>query len=204
MDLTSLYLRAFFGGRPFKSSELDSLAHRMGVAEELSPNPGHRYFLLRASHMSAANVGNKIVFGERFYERLTNEQLLAVAAHEFAHSMHHNGRAKVASASLVVSAALTLAALVGTGSLLIAEVAFIALFFPLMGGLSYASSRSNGDEESACDNLAASFVNSEAMASSIILAQEMSARRFRLWPRNRNPPVDERAKRLLGDGDLSA
>lgn len=204
MDLTSLYLRTFFGGRPFKSSELDSLAEMMGVAGQLSPNLGQRYFLLRAGRVAAANVGNKIVFGERFYRQLTNEQLLAVAAHEFAHSTHHNERARTASASLAISAALAFTALVGMGSVLIAEAAFVASFFPLMGGLSYVFGRSGRDEESKCDALAASFAGREAMAASILLAQEMSTRRFRLWSRNRNSSLDERARRLVGDSNLAA
>lgn len=202
LDLTSIYLRAFFGARSFESDELDSLAKTMGVAEHLSSNPKQRYFLLGSKSATAANVGDKIVFGEKYYGRLSKEQRLAVAAHEFAHSTRQNDNLRVASVSLTTSAALSVVTLAYGGSILVAEVAFLASFFPVLGVLTHLYGSRYDDEEMDCDDLAASFASRDALASSILLAREMSIRRFRLRSRRVESTADERVKRLAGNGSI--
>ena len=83
MSVGALSLRLRFAARPFESSELDSLVSRMSVLEKMSTNPKDRWFIGRGS--AAYSSKTRVIFGRRFYERLTEAQRLAVAAHELVH-----------------------------------------------------------------------------------------------------------------------
>lgn len=193
MDITSLYLRAFFGARPFASSQLDTLAERMGVSGLQSPDPQKRYFITNTKGVTAANVGDKIVFGRLYFESLSDEQRLAVGAHEFAHSLdRHNERLNVAAGSLLGSSASAATAYALSGSVLIAELAFLVSFFVAMGILSPREAVKNSHRELQCDRIAVSFVSSEAMVSSLRLAETHTKPRF--------PTVEERASAIMSLG----
>jgi Zn-dependent protease with chaperone function len=177
MDLTSLYLRTFFGARAFASSELDALAQRMGVLGRLSPDRNDRYFVVGAERVAAANMGNKVVFGRRYYDSLNDEQRLAVGAHEFAHLLSDNNeRLKIATSSLAASVIVALFAFISLHSVLLAEIAFLGSFLPLMGILTSRDSRRNMNEELECDRVAVTYVNGPAMISSIRMAGVLWAR----------------------------
>ncbi len=90
MDTGSLYLRLFFGAKPFESPGLDTLAGRMNALHLLSRDPRERYYMTRA-RVPAVSLGNKVLFGARYYERLTESQRLAAGAHEFAHILGKDG-----------------------------------------------------------------------------------------------------------------
>jgi hypothetical protein len=199
MDLTSLYLRTFFGARAFASSELDALAQRMGVLGRLSSDCNDRYFIVGANRVAAANVGNKLVFGRRYYYSLNDEQRLAVGAHEFAHSLNdRNERLKIASSSLAVSVTVALVAFIALPSVLLAEMAFLGSFLPMMGLLASRESGRNMNEELECDRVAVTYVNGPAMISSIRMAGSMSVRNTRHWPsRVLSSTVERRASAIV-------
>ncbi|MGA2664734.1 MAG: M48 family metalloprotease [Nitrososphaerales archaeon] len=203
MDPASLYLRTFFGARPFASQELDSLAERMGVSPSQSPNPSERYFVTGARSVTAASLGNKVLFGRRYYERLSGDERLAVAAHEFAHMMDHDdGRSRVASLTLGLSLVLTFAALVAFHSLLLAESAFCASFLAMIRILSSRELERGRLQELRCDSLAASLVGGGPMISSIRLAESMEARRsgrglLRRSRADHDPAFEERTRAIM-------
>jgi Zn-dependent protease with chaperone function len=171
MDLASLYLRLFFSARSFRSQDLDSLASRMGVLHRLSPDPSDRYFITPARGATAANFGNKIVFGRRYYETMTDEQRIAVGAHEFAHTINSDGgRLRVAVTSMLAACGGVLGVFAAFRSVLAAELAFLACFFVLMSLLSSRQAEKDVSEELDCDSVAAFFVSPQTLVSSIRLA----------------------------------
>jgi len=198
MDPSSWYLRAFFGAKGLQSAELDSLAERMGVMPLLSSDPLNRYLLTRAKNVTALSLGNKIVFGRSYYERLTDEQRLAVGAHELGHILEEDkGRLNIAWSTLAASSALTVASFLALHSVLLAESVFCLSFLGAMRVLSSREVERGRLQELKCDNLATSFVGGEPMIASLRIAisirNQKSGRRF-LRRLNKSPvsAVEER------------
>ena len=204
MDLTSFYLRTFLGARPFGSSELDSLAERMNVLHLLSGNPRDRYFTTGARAVSAANLGNKVVFGRLFYDSLSEDERLAVGAHEFAHILHcDNRRGAIAISTLGVSLVSAAATFLAAHSVLLAELFFCLSFLGLMWIRSSGDVEKSRLEELKCDSVAASFVGGPPVVRSIRLADSMRTQRsraglFRGPRRDLDPGVEERASAIMG------
>jgi Zn-dependent protease with chaperone function len=203
MDLASFYLRTFFGAKPFGSPELDSLAKRMRVLHLMSSNPQDRYFTTDAKTVTAVNLGNKVVFGHLFYERLSEDERLAVSAHEFAHILHHDDRRGVIAVStLGVSLVLTAAIFFAVHSVLITEVFFCLSFLGLMWIRSSRDADRSRLQELKCDSMAASFVGGQPMISSIRLAESLLVQRsgvgfFRRTRKNGDPTVEERTRAIV-------
>ena len=201
MNLGSLYLLAFFGAKPFDSADLDSLAQRMGVLKLMSPNTRERYFITSANGFTAAALGNKVVFGRPYYERLSDEERLAVSAHEFGHILDRdNCRRKIASKTLLVSLALTVATFLAFHSVLLTESVFCLAFLGLMRILSSRDVERSRLQELKCDSAAASMVGVEPTITSIRLADSMLARRsgLRLFSRSStDPSVEERTDAIM-------
>jgi len=169
------------GAKPFRSSELDSLAESMGVSDRLSGDDGERYFLTK-SNVSALSLGNKILFGAGYYSTLTESQRLAVAAHEFGHVLGDGAvrRKRLVAPVVAVPALLALAVFLGTGSI-------FALISASVLGLSTAVAlRSSSDpehylkHEMNCDRLAASFVDEESLVEAIHVAESRRGARRKL------------------------
>jgi Zn-dependent protease with chaperone function len=193
VDAGSLYLRLFLGAKPFRSSELDSLAESMGVSDLLSGDEGERYFLAKSS-VAALCLGNKILFGAGYYSSLTERQRLAVAAHEFGHVLGGGAerRKRLVAPVVAIPALLALAAFLGTGS----AVALVSA--SVLGSITAVAVRSSSDSEHylrhemSCDRLAASFVDEEALVEAIRVAESRrGARRRRIasvWKRRGPSP----------------
>jgi Zn-dependent protease with chaperone function len=216
MDLTSLYLRTFLGAKPFVSSELDSLAEKMGVSQLLSRDRRDRYFITTAKGVSAASLGKKIVFGRRYYERLAGDERLAVSAHEMAHLRDDdNERVRIVLSSLGLSLLSTLIAFVALDSVLLTECVFCVSFLSLISIFTARDAEESKLREIRCDNVAVSFVGWEAMASSIRLAQSMllaqkTEGRGYLWSGKRrkktkspDPTIEERMSAIIALGNKS-
>jgi hypothetical protein len=188
VDAGGLYLRVFLGARAFKSSELDSLAENMSVSSHLNSNAGERYFLTK-TNIAALSLGNKLLFGARYYSSLTEEQRLAVAAHEFGHVLGDSGermrRLKVPAVALSVLVAL--AVVVGTGSALAIVFASVLGFAGAVAAVSTVDSDHYLKHEMSCDQLAASFADGEALVQAIHVAEslrhESTNRLASLWKR---------------------
>lgn len=145
MDLASLYLRGFLGAKPFISQEMDSLAGRMSVVQRLSADNEDRYFLTGAKGVTAVTLGNKVVFGRKYYEKLSAQERLAAGAHEFAHVLDQdNKKLRITASNMAVSFALTLATLVAFHNILLTESVFCILFLASMW---VSSSRDAGKEQ---------------------------------------------------------
>jgi len=176
VDMGSLYLRLFLGAKPFESPGLDSLAGRMSALQLLSVDPKERYFTTRAG-VAALSFGNKLLFGARYYERLTENQRLAAGAHEFAHMLGRDGRSakrRVVLPSLVVSVLLMSATFLGTGSALLAEVATLT---GLLATLSISSRLNAGPfqkQELRCDSVAASFIAGQELIAAIEIGESLA------------------------------
>jgi Zn-dependent protease with chaperone function len=205
VDTGALYLRVFLGAKPFKSSELDSLAESMTVSDRLSSDAGERYFLTKTD-VAAFSFGNKLLFGERYYANLTGSQRRAVAAHEFGHVLEDGGERKMrlVAPAVAVLVLLALAVFVGTGSALALISAFAigsigALVLP-----SLIDSDRYLRHEMSCDKLAASFADGEALVQAIRVAESLQSastnrnRLSRLWRRARtNPSTKLRVDAIL-------
>lgn len=174
MDAGSLYLRLFLGAKPFRSSELDSLAESMHVSDLLSGNAGERYFLTK-SNAAALCLGNKILFGEGYYSSLTESQRLAVAAHEFGHVLGGGAERtkRLVAPAAAVPMLLALAVFLGKGS----TVALVCA--SALGLVTAVAARSSSDSERylkhemSCDRLAASFVGKDALVEAIHAAESL-------------------------------
>jgi Zn-dependent protease with chaperone function len=203
MDATSLYLRVFFGARPFTSSGLDSIAESMGTSGLLSQDKGNRYFITPAKNVTAASLGNKVLFGRLYYERLTEKERLAVGAHELAHMLEEgSSRSRTATLSLGISVVLTAIVYLSVHSLLVSEIAFCASFFPLISILSSRDQERRRLEELRCDGVSASLVGGLPLIASIRMAESMlfeNARRpsFLRSRKKTSPTADERASAIM-------
>lgn len=186
MNATSVYLRVFFGAKPLRSTELDSLAGRMGVLDRLSSDPLDRYFVTDARSVTAVSLGNKIVFGRSYFDRLSEDERLAVGAHELAHKLEHgNRRANMVWSTLAASSVLMALIFLAFHSLLLTESAFCLSFLGVMRIRSSREVEKGKLQEIRCDGLAASFVGPEPMIGSLRLAESMSTETSKrnLWRR---------------------
>jgi len=203
VDAGTLYLRVFLGARAFKSSELDSLAESMNVSGHLSSNAEERYFLTE-TNIAALSLGNKLLFGARYYSNLTDSQRRAVAAHEFGHVLGDGGerRRRLVAPAIAVSVLLALAVCVGTGSILALMFASALGLVGAVAVLSTVDSDHYLKHEISCDKLATSFVDGEALVQAIHVAQSLQnerANRFAsLWKRvGTNPSTKLRVDAIL-------
>jgi hypothetical protein len=203
VDAGALYLRVFLGARAFKSSELDSLAESMDVAGHLSSDPGERYFLTK-TNIAALSIGNKLLFGERYFSNLTDSQRGAVAAHEFGHVLGDGGerRRRLVAPVVAVFALLALAVCVGTGSILALIFASALGFVGAVAVLSTVDSDHYLKHEMSCDQLATSFVDGEALVQAIHVAESLQNERAKrlasFWKRvGTNPSTKLRVDAIL-------
>jgi hypothetical protein len=177
MDAGSLYLRIFFGAKPFESAEMDSLARRMNVSGKMSENAGQRYFLAKGN-VSALSIGNKLLFGARYYAKLTERQRLAVAAHEFGHLLGRDGedrRKRVVAPAAFLSLVFSTSSFAMSRSVLLLEFTLIAVFLLSTSFFSMVYSRRYHKQEMLSDELAASFVDGEALVEAIRTAESLAA-----------------------------
>jgi Zn-dependent protease with chaperone function len=167
-------MRVFLGARAFKSSELDSLAESMSVSSHLSCNAGERYFLTK-TNIAALSLGNKLLFGSRYYASLTEDQRLAVAAHEFGHVLGDGGERmkRLVVPAIAVSVLFAFAVAVGTGSTIALMLASLLGFTGAVAALSTIDSDHYLKHEMSCDKLAASFVDGEALVEAIHVAESL-------------------------------
>jgi hypothetical protein len=182
VDAGGVYLRVFLGARAFKSSELDSLAESMSVSDRLSSDVGERYFLTN-TNIAALSLGNKLLFGSRYYSSLTEGQRLAVAAHEFGHVLGDGGERirRLVVPAVAVSVLFALAVVVGTGSIVALLFASLLGFTGAVAALSTIDSDHYLKHEMTCDKLAASFADGEALVQAIHVAVSLrNARTNRL------------------------
>lgn len=103
------------GRTSFQSHELDLLAERMGALRRMNPDSARRWFKVRSLGGSLAGSSKgKVIFDATQFEKLTDAQLLAVAAHELVHIReNHEGYRKwhVFVPSYLVAASLFLLSL---------------------------------------------------------------------------------------------
>lgn len=203
MDAGGVYLRVFLGARAFKSSELDLLAESMRVSSHLSCNPGERYFLTK-TNIAALSLGNKLLFGSRYYSSLTEGQRLAVAAHEFGHVLEDGGERmrRLVVPAVAISVLFALAVVVGTGSTIALMFASLLGFTGAVAALSTIDSDHYLKHEMSCDRLAASFADGEALVQAIHVAESLrNAKTNRLasfWRRvGTNPSTKLRVDAIL-------
>jgi Zn-dependent protease with chaperone function len=180
VDAGTLYLKVFLGAKAFTSSEMDSLAESMGVSPLLSGDE-ERYFLTK-TNVTAFSFGNKLLFGARYYGRLTESQRLAVAAHEFGHVLGDGGerRKRLVLPAISVSALMAILIFLGMGSM----VALVcASLLALMGATLILSSLGSDRylrHEMSCDRLAASFADGQALVEAIRAAEALSLEKARM------------------------
>jgi Zn-dependent protease with chaperone function len=204
VDAGTLYLKVFLGAKAFKSSEMDTLAESMGVSPLLSGDE-ERYFLTE-TNVTAFSFGNKLLFGARYYGRLTESQRLAVAAHEFGHVLGDGGerRKRLVLPAISVSALMAVLIFLGMGSMVALACASL---LALMGATLILSSLGSDHylrHEMSCDRLAASFADGQALVEAIQAAEALSlqkARRRRLaslWRRvGAHPSTNLRVDAIL-------
>jgi Zn-dependent protease with chaperone function len=176
MDSASLYLRLFLRAEPFESAELDSLAGRMDALRLLSSNRRERYFRTHVG-VAAMSFGNKVVFGARYYDKLTASQREAVGAHEFAHMLggdYRDKRRRVVLPSLAVPLILSVGSFLAARSALVAELAFVAWFLFCFVLLSRRNAMKFREQELRCDSVAASFVEGQQLIDAIRICESMS------------------------------
>jgi Zn-dependent protease with chaperone function len=181
MEAGTLYLRLFLGAKSFRSSDMDSLADKMQVSCLMSRNANERYFLTKTD-MAALSLGNKVLFGARYYQTLTDKQRLAVTAHEFGHLLAKDGshrRKRVVAPALVVSVMLASLSFVLTGSPLLLECILAIAFLGSLMIFSAAYSDYYRRQEMRSDHLAASYVDGEALVEAIQAADSLVATRMK-------------------------
>lgn len=193
MDLGSLYLKVFLGARPFESPGLDSLAGRMDALRLLSGNPRDRYFTIRA-RVAALSLGNKVLFGAGYYDHLTEGQRLAAGAHEFAHILGRDGRyaqSRLVVPSLAVSFSLALAALMGTGSVLLCELVCLGGLLATLSLSSRLGAERSQRQELRCDSVAASFVGGRELIEAIRIGVSLSEPDSRRTRKRKRPSTSD-------------
>ncbi len=202
MDIGTVYVKLFLGAKSFESSEIDSLAERMKVSQFLGKRT-ERYFLTR-SNVKALSLGNKLLFGVRYYESLAEGQRLAVSAHEFGHILRGDGnftKMRVLAPALTISLLLAVLSYAITSSPLLLECMFAFGFLAIFSALSRLNSKDFIAQELGCDMLAASFVDGEALISAIQAAESMrkgkGKRRFFQLGTTSHPIIQQRVEAIL-------
>jgi Zn-dependent protease with chaperone function len=179
MDAGTLYMRVFMGAKPFESSELDSLAEKMNVRSLMSKDAKARYFVTRSRRVAALSLGNKVLFGSRYYLSLTDTQRLAVVAHEFGHLLARDSedrRRRVVAPSALLAASAALSSLVVTRSALLIECVLAVTFLASVTLFSAAYSEQYHEQEMRSDRVAASFVDGQALVEAIQAAESLLSR----------------------------
>jgi Zn-dependent protease with chaperone function len=203
MEAGTFYLRLFLGARSFKSSDLDSLAEKMNVSGLMSRNANERYFLTNTD-MAALSLGNKVLFGARYYRALTDRQRLAVAAHEFGHLLAKDGthrRKRVVTPALSVSVLLASFSFLIMHSALLFEFVLAVAFLGSVTVFSAVYSDYYHKQEMRSDNLAASFVDGESLvqaiqAAEILVATSAKKRKTRSIGGGRHPATELRVEAI--------
>jgi Peptidase family M48 len=203
MDLSTPYLKLFLGARSFESWETDLLADRMNVSHLLNKETKERYFLTRRN-VKAMSFGNKILFGVRYYESLTEGQRLAVCAHEFGHILRGGGhltKMRVVAPALTISLLLAIVSKAIMSSPLLLECAFAFGFLTAFSVLSRLNSKQFIAQELGCDMLAASFVDGKALISAIQTAEStrkgMGKRSFFPTRTTGHPMIQQRVDAIM-------
>jgi Zn-dependent protease with chaperone function len=178
MDASTFYMRVFMGAEPFESSEMDSLAEKMNVRPLMSKDTKERYFLTRSKRVAALSLGNKVLFGSRYYGSLTDAQRLAVAAHEFGHVLAKDSedrRRRVVTPSILVAALASVSSVAVTRSALLLEciLAISSLASVMLFSAAYAEHYH--EQEMRSDRMAATFVDGEALVEAIQAAESFMA-----------------------------
>ena len=83
-------MRFRFGAKPLESTEFDSLAGRMYALPRMSNNPADRWFIGAGSIFYSTS--SRVIFGQRLYNLVTDNQRLALAAHELVHIRERDAR----------------------------------------------------------------------------------------------------------------
>ncbi|MGD0477736.1 MAG: M48 family metalloprotease [Nitrososphaerales archaeon] len=183
-----VYVKLFFGGRKFESVELDALAERMGVLGLLGSTKFGRYFKSK-SRISAISFGSRIIFGLNCWNRLNEEQRLALGAHEFVHIKERDSQRKVRRLlvpsliaavltfllwlSFVHSIPLNLAVL--SFGLVLALIAWLVTLALAIG----VNARWNRKIELRCDTTAASYVDGEVLIGALEVCDSMVSKKVK-------------------------
>lgn len=75
----------FFKAEPFESEALDGLSETMMVSPILKRGKRSRYYKARHGMGCLANDAGLLIFDTKYYGMLTEDEVLAVGAHEFNH-----------------------------------------------------------------------------------------------------------------------
>jgi Zn-dependent protease with chaperone function len=178
MDAGTFYMRVFMGAEPFESSEMDSLAEKMKVRPLMSKDTKERYFLTKSRRVAALSLGNKVLFGSRYYRSLTDAQRLAVAAHEFGHVLARDSedrRRRVVTPSILVAALSSVSSVAVTRSALLLECVLAISFLASVMLFSAAYADHYHEQEMRSDRMAATFVDGEALVEAIQAAESFMA-----------------------------
>jgi Zn-dependent protease with chaperone function len=178
MDAGTFYMRVFMGARPFESSEMDSLAEKMNVRPLMSKDTKERYFLTKSKRVAALSLGNKVLFGSRYYRSLTDAQRLAVAAHEFGHVLAKDSedrRRRVVTPSILVAALASVSSVAFTRSALLLECILAISFLASVMLFSAAYAGQYHEQEMRSDRMAATFVDGESLVEAIQVAESFMA-----------------------------
>jgi len=160
LGLRSIYLRLWFGAKPFESPELDSLAQRMSVLQKMDPNPKERWYVGRG--YVGYSTMNRVFFGSRMLSSLNDSQRIAVAAHELVHiregdTRHALWRISIPS-YMVFLGLLVLSTWAGRASAITMVGALVGLI-ACLAILTQANAGWRRAAELRCDVVASSFID---------------------------------------------
>ena len=205
MDIASLYVRVWFRAKPLASPELDALAERMGILAWLSPNPGRRYFLSKWNAAGASILG-RVVFGERYWSMLTEDERLAVCAHEFIHIRHRDSRWRLTHIGLPSIGAAVIAASIASYALgqFVLPSVILAVFAWFLAAYAFTTLNLSNSRrmELRCDTEAAKAVSPSSLVTSLriadsLISQKVKNGRSDRRPSRSYPTLEERVNAIL-------
>ncbi len=212
-----IILKLFYGAERFESEPLDKLAEVMSVKSALKGKLP-RYYKAKANQSCcSALYDGSIIFDKKYYDMLTQDEVLAVGAHEFNHLIQKHVRKKLLRLvvpSLIIS--LVFAVLAGASQYLVgAHYYYGALSFAISLGLVFvfpfmvflfASLYVNAswlrNQEIECDLRTVEFKNGEAMISALnkirvrFPRSQLDIRLSKLFPRT-YPTLEKRKENIL-------
>jgi hypothetical protein len=199
MGLISSIMVRLLRAEPFEMQALDTLAETMKATPILKKDRLHRYYKSSILPIPCLAYSDTLVFNSNYYQMLSNDEVLAIGAHEFNH-IAKNHIAKRLPRTVLPSAVLAVVIgylfFVNSASFLfIVSTVGLSFVFFLFGSY-YVNAKWFRKQETESDFSAVEFVNGAAMISALSrLRPQKTSWLSKLIPHT-HPTIEQRIKNV--------
>lgn len=181
--------------QPRENPALDALAERMNARSILKKDRLHRYYTSSLLPIPCLAYSDGLVFNENYYQMLSADEVLAVAAHEFNH-IAKNHIAKRLPRTVLPAAVFAFAigylfSIYSASLLFIASATGLSFFLSLFASY-YVNAKWFRKQETESDLSAVEYANGAAMISALsMLRPQKTGWLLKLMP-HIHPTIEQR------------